>query len=84
MAVEQPHTYERGGVGDICRYVSPLAVPEHGNAVVRKGYLAAVSQGRPANAPVGQSHSVAKAGVTVRNPVKPVSITAVISLVCPA
>ena len=38
MPVEHPHTYERDGVGGVGLYVSRLVVPEHGNAILRKGY----------------------------------------------
>ena len=78
------HTQEGGGVCDVGLYVYRLAVPEHGNVVDIECCLAAVGKGRTAGASYVQSQlAVTNTGVTVRNPVKPVSITASKSLVCP-
>ena len=84
MAVEQPHADERCRVGGVCLYVSRLTIPEYGHAV--RGKVISLPSARVARLVPRKSNpnSPASAGVTVRNPVKPVSITASMSRVCPA
>ena len=84
VAMEQPHTYERGGVGCVGIDVPGATVPEHGDAVNIEPRLSTVSQERPAYAVEGQPQLRHQRRGRVREPLKPVSITASISLVCPA
>jgi len=83
VAVQQSHTYEGCGVGGVRLDVYRPAGPEHRDIVDVEWHFTAIGESCQTSASIAQPNSATNAGVTVRNPVKPVSTTASIALACP-